>query len=228
VARKFLFSPFSRRVKAKPWDRFPPDLFLRTELDLELLSAFFILGFGSIFCAAWNFQFPTTVERILWRASSIYMVIYTVVGEGLFGLWFYIFLPRYRTAAGLPDVVEVDDTTRRVRGFVEKIFPSTRHDGHHPSNPDGSDIELVANGSSPKAKNRWAGLKGMIHKSVNNSPDKDPQLDVPLAFLIPTSFLCVIYVLFRGYILLEDLIGLRSLPPSAYETVSWAHFLPHI
>ena len=42
------------------------------------------LVFGGIHCAAWNFQFPTEVEKWLWRASSL-VLIYVP----LFGIWGY-------------------------------------------------------------------------------------------------------------------------------------------
>ncbi|PVH80741.1 hypothetical protein DL98DRAFT_515134 [Cadophora sp. DSE1049] len=46
-----------------------------------------ILGssiFGGIHCAAWNFSFPTGVERLLWRVTSCYCVAYIFIWYGLF------------------------------------------------------------------------------------------------------------------------------------------------
>ncbi len=34
------------------------------------------LIFGGIHCAAWNFTFPSTIERRLWRITSLYCVVY--------------------------------------------------------------------------------------------------------------------------------------------------------
>ncbi|KAF6829666.1 hypothetical protein CMUS01_08052 [Colletotrichum musicola] len=62
----------------------------------------------------------------------------------------------------------------------------------------------------------------------NLSRDNDPHLDMPLGLLLPVSLFCALYVVCRVFILIEDLIGLRALPPSAFETVSWSKFLPHI
>ncbi|KEF63738.1 uncharacterized protein A1O9_01716 [Exophiala aquamarina CBS 119918] len=36
-----------------------------------LLTVFFCLVFGGLHCLAWNFHFPTPVERLLWRICSI-------------------------------------------------------------------------------------------------------------------------------------------------------------
>lgn len=45
----------------------------------------------------------------------------------------------------------------------------------------------------------------------------------PLFFVI-----LVVYTLARCYFLIEALIGLRLLPVTAYQTVKWASFLPHV
>ncbi|KAF7531266.1 hypothetical protein G7054_g9032 [Neopestalotiopsis clavispora] len=37
-----------------------------------------------------------------------------------------------------------------------------------------------------------------------------------------------IYMSARFYVLVEPFVGLRSLPPSAYKTVSWSRYIPHL
>jgi len=77
----------------------------------------------------------------------------------------------------------------------------------------------------PESK-RWIGR--FASKLRNIDPEQDPQLEIPLRALIPVSFLCGIYCVGRGFILTEDLIGLRSLPESAFQTVSWSKYVPHL
>lgn len=72
---------------------------------------------------------------------------------------------------------------------------------------------------------RWIGR--LASKLRNIDPEQDPQLEIPLRALIPVSFLCCIYCVGRGIILTEDLIGLRSLPESAFQTISWSRYIPH-
>lgn len=60
------------------------------------------------------------------------------------------------------------------------------------------------------------------------SPDDPPDAPIPLGLLGPCTFLCFFYCLFRTYILVEDVIGLRSLPLSAYDSVRWSEYIPHI
>jgi hypothetical protein len=78
-------------------------------------------------------------------------------------------------------------------------------------------------------KTKW--FQRMAHKTIswmrNNSPDQDPALETPLRMLIPASILCFLYTFSRLYILVEDFIGLRELPSSAFDTVKWSGFLPH-
>ena len=61
----------------------------------------------------------------------------------------------------------------------------------------------------------------------NISSPKDPLLTSPIRLLGPTTILCAFYVLFRAFILVEDIIGLRSLPASAFKTVEWSKYFPH-
>jgi hypothetical protein len=56
---------------------------------------------------------------------------------------------------------------------------------------------------------------------------KTPALAIPLRVLLPVQVLCAFYCLFRAFILVEDVIGLRGLPASAFETVDWAGWVVH-
>ena len=50
---------------------------------------------------------------------------------------------------------------------------------------------------------------------------------LPLAAM-PTIGFGVLYMLSRAYILVEDFVNLRELPLSAYDSVSWSDFVPHL
>jgi hypothetical protein len=62
----------------------------------------------------------------------------------------------------------------------------------------------------------------------NNSSLHDPTMGVPLRALIPVTTLGIIYCIARAYVIVASWIGLRSLPPSTYETVDWTRIFPHI
>ncbi|KAF2159257.1 hypothetical protein M409DRAFT_30263 [Zasmidium cellare ATCC 36951] len=64
------------------------------------------------------------------------------------------------------------------------------------------------------------------NKQLNNSISKHPFYNVPLRSLLLTMPLCAAYCICRWYLLLEDIIGLRSVPLSAYQTVDWSRYWP--
>ncbi|KAI2880141.1 hypothetical protein CBS76997_9932 [Aspergillus niger] len=71
-------------------------------------------------------------------------------------------------------------------------------------------------------------LRNLAAKLRNIDPYRDPKREVPLRVLFPTSVLCAAYCVGRAYVLTEDFIGLRSLPASAFQTVSWSDYVPHL
>ncbi|OIW26586.1 hypothetical protein CONLIGDRAFT_706922 [Coniochaeta ligniaria NRRL 30616] len=72
---------------------------------------------------------------------------------------------------------------------------------------------------------RW--LKWAFKAICNNSTYGDPDEKVPLFTGVIFLPLAALYVCARMYIILEDIINLRDLPTSAYESVDWSSFLPH-
>ncbi|KAJ5633073.1 hypothetical protein N7490_009412 [Penicillium lividum] len=71
------------------------------------------------------------------------------------------------------------------------------------------------------------GFGRLAAKLRNIDPEQDPDLEIPIRVLFPISALCVLYSLSRGFILVEDIIGLRNLPESAFQTISWSTYIPH-
>jgi hypothetical protein len=91
-------------------------------------------------------------------------------------------------------------------------------------------LPVTATGASgPQARNA-------IQRNIQELADKMrrvPTADgtdgsIPIRLLLPVTVLCALYCLFRGYILIEDIIGLRSLHASTYMTVNWSKYVPHL
>ena len=61
----------------------------------------------------------------------------------------------------------------------------------------------------------------------NNSPDNDPNLDVPITALLPMTLAGASYCIVRGYILIQDFVNLRAQPQSVYAQVDWSVYWPH-
>ncbi|KAI5460826.1 hypothetical protein BGZ63DRAFT_414924 [Mariannaea sp. PMI_226] len=223
LARRILFSPFSRRVKTVPWDRIPGDSFLRMDLIFEFIGGVFVFLFGAVFFLSWNSEFPSATERLLWRMASIYMMTYSIVGS--VWMWFSlsVFIPRSRAARNLEKSIVEESLPPHVllrlhSRLQEQLDSRTQPLGKH------AEIARQMTGYVMESK----GVLAFFSKSHNISRDKDPRMAVPVGYLVFTSLLCGLYLVFRGYILVEDVVGLRSLPPSAYESVDWLVFLPHI
>lgn len=183
---------FSRPIRCRPHNRNRGDKFLRTELDYEVFAGVIALLFGGTFLCAWNFHFPTTVERVLWRCASSYFMVYVVVGGGYTWMLHLKLLDKYETGR-LP-------TTNTTPGDTQK-----------------------------------QGLKHCAGSFLNNmknvlllSTQEAKNSGLPLRLLFPVRFLCTFYCIFRAYIFIEDAISLRSQPSSAYTTVNWSQYIPHI
>ena len=78
----------------------------------------------------------------------------------------------------------------------------------------------VANLSRSRLDRAFDGIR-------NNSVGKDPLLYLPLRIIIPLYIVAFFYCHSRTYILIADIIELRSLPASAYASVNWSKFWPH-
>jgi hypothetical protein len=205
-------------------------MFLWVDLDMGFIAEVFIISFSSIFFIAWNSQFPTHFEKMAWRAASIYMMTYGMIGTAWIVLWVWVLLPQKRLAEG-HDMSLFEQSLPSHPGQVlvkrflhrsEAPYGGPRFQHIEDASPE---LPIPPHRTLPGVLNR---VRLFLSKTHNISPDKDPHLDAPIGYLIGTSVLCVLYVCFRMYILMEDLVGLRSLPSNAYDEVSWLSFIPHI
>ncbi|KAK0243508.1 hypothetical protein EDD85DRAFT_900879 [Armillaria nabsnona] len=120
-------------------------------------GALFGTLFGAIHCTAWRSHFATSIERDLWRVSSVYIALIPIP----------IIIMTF-TAEKLADRF----------GFVES---------------EGKD-------------NTWFGG----------------------AYRLLWILVYLVYIVARGFLLLEPFLAMRSLPPGAFVDIAWTNFLPHI
>ena len=71
-------------------------------------------------------------------------------------------------------------------------------------------------------------LNRVLDHVRNNSAPKDPEFYMPIKFILPIYITAVFYCHARMYIFIADGMELRSLPVSAYSTVDWQKFWPHL
>jgi len=127
-------------------------------------SLVFLYGYFGLHLAAWNFEFPSPLERILWRISCF--VLMGALGFYCIGSAIVVMYPK------------------SVSKFVL-----------------GKELETV-----------W--------EITEVAP-------IWLRYA-STAPIAVLFVGFRGYLLLEGFICLRALPQGVYQSVEWSNFLPHV
>ena len=191
-------------MRPRSWRRKKESLGRRSDYDLFPVSGVFVvigllagIAFLGTNFIAWNFHFPTPIERLLWHISS----------GGLFGL-VILAGPAAELVYSSHRVRTMQENTRKHRKTLEDSDP-------------------------PGEKAAWKDhlvykFRILAMKVRNNSPENDPNLDVSLNFESGGMQIVLVYVVFRAYILVEDVIAFRALPVEAYSTVDWWKFVPHI
>jgi hypothetical protein len=156
--------------------------------------------YSAIFLAAWNLHFPTDHERLVWRVCSAGTMCIVVVG-------------------GVFEVIGMLIEFHRRHPFLPDSSSDSEHQLHEIPAPVRSH-PLV-----DEPKTRW---QVFLQNARNKTEDKDPHFDIPLRSLLITTPLCALYCLFRAYILIADVITLRELPASAFMSIAWSTYVPHI
>ncbi|KAL5387546.1 hypothetical protein PMIN02_008081 [Paraphaeosphaeria minitans] len=85
--------PYKRPIQRIPNDRFPTNPYGSQEYLLCLAT----LVFTAIHVAGWNFDFPTNVERLLWRLASLLLFGITAAFWILETIAWWVRLGRWRT-----------------------------------------------------------------------------------------------------------------------------------
>ena len=186
--------------KARPITSIPDDE-IPSCFDKALLGNFVALIFSGV-CSAinvtgWNFWFPSSIERTLWRVSSI--VIPATLYIGMFSQCYLIYL---------------HPTLKR------QICRMSSESESRSRNHEWVKCAFIQKG--------MAKCKSIAVKLRNLTPAQDPAFDVEYKILVPALFFASQYAIARAYLLLEDVISLRALPPDAYHTVNWSQFFPHV
>ncbi|XWX00206.1 hypothetical protein V2A60_008226 [Cordyceps javanica] len=76
--------PLFHRATKPQWDRIPSDVWYRVEGYLIPTALAVQLPFCIAFLAAWNFYFPSSTERLLWRAASVFHALYSTLGTAYY------------------------------------------------------------------------------------------------------------------------------------------------
>ncbi|KAI4146596.1 MAG: hypothetical protein LQ340_005870, partial [Diploschistes diacapsis] len=166
-----------------------------------VLFAFVCILYFSIFIIGWNFSFPTIIEQTLWRSATLIALLdgwVFIVFELVYFKWFPL---RRKSEESPPEPIARLGSQGRTLKFRNKILDKLQAIG-----------------------NKFDAFLALLR---NNSISNDPAFDAPAGAILGTWFFGGLYVAARAYILTADLIELRSLPASAYESLNWASLAPY-
>ena len=192
-----------RRFNTANMDHFPSIDFPKTDLKWSTIGGIAIALYSCIFMAAWTSDFPTSIERKLWKASSVMCLSYGIIGGHVAYVYHHGNEIHQYMSSLLGPPPDLGDCQRDCNGQIELVRRERSHASH---------------ARSLRHINQW------FDWMRNNSPGRDPVLAIPLRWWIPTTLLCVTYCFSRAYILTEDVISLRRLPENAYETMDWGPY----
>lgn len=184
----------------KPIDRIADSL--QKELPMTQLYICMALSSGlfSVLFVGWNYSFPTRTEQILWRAACVTMMAMLFI--------LIVFTWLMGTSSVLRQVF-------RIRSGSELFRTNCLESGPQQEKPT----------RSRQIRKR---LNTALDSVRNNSAGKDPLLYIPLKIILPMYVVGFLYCHSRAYILVADVIELRSLPASAYASVDWQKFWPRL
>jgi hypothetical protein len=188
-----------RRSSQRPITRRPDDNFPAvSRIGMVVVVIPGIISWGANLMA-WNLDFPTSLEKYMWRASSLTLIA-TVFIVILYHQIITCFFPKWkkkasdRFAANYRRTTDLEPTASKVK-FSEKVR------------------------SSKERVVLWLS---------NNSFNSDPSWTIELRTLLPGLIFGALYTISKLYLLVEDLIGFRGQNPGVYKLVNWGGFLPHV
>ena len=221
-------------VARPPYNRTPLDFISRKEWPWSIYWSNWInilrnlgIEFGpqkqpvDRFENTYSLELPGSTKWIFFGVTAVYSSIF-VTG------WNYNFpthaeLILWRAAAGTMCACLVAYWAVTEFGFVWWPFLETRLR----RNPKAGDLEKCSTPISVRSGWMKSKLKYAAACVRNNTISQDPQFDAPLKAMLPIYVIGVFYCHARTYLFVADIIQLRSLPASAYDTVDWTKFVPH-
>ena len=189
------------QTKEHPAQRFHNTMVPAIHGWAHIFFAVVSMGYLAVFFAAWNFSFPTEIERTLWRYACASVFVSATLCFTAQQLFFRLTPPdrhrqRSQRATQAPEFRNAENLFRGIIALVKK-GPRT----------------LLGYGI------------GFLR---NNSVNDDPALDAPLGAITMTWICGVFYCSARAYMFAADFAELRSLPASAYRSIEWSSLSPYV
>ncbi|KAL8800371.1 MAG: hypothetical protein Q9182_005226 [Xanthomendoza sp. 2 TL-2023] len=185
--RKFLRNVFFGLLwndqQSRPVKKLRSDVVPSLSLPLMIICEHLVIIYSAIFMAGWNCEFPTPIERLLWRITITTMLVFGFLGGWLFFFIDILFVRKQqRNPASRPVLRTMGQSL--LAWLVPKPVLSQVHDL----------------GRTEEAAAGWE----------DRYFERIPQVPRPL--LATAATMSVVYFWTRLFVLVEDFVGLRALP----------------
>lgn len=155
------------------------------------------LAYGGLHLAAWNYTFPSLVERRLWKISSL-------LTAGAFTIFSFTVMIGF-----LGNVV-----WERVN---KKMISSERQ-----AQELAMRTTAPGTGEHLESAKKWGRFTQWLEKSRQSLI-----FGAMVCFCIGFVLAIIPCILARLYLLIESFVAMRKLPEGSYNVVSWGGFMPH-
>jgi hypothetical protein len=190
------------KLHASNW----PDTFVSISSAKEswpsLIIALVSGAYGELHALAWNSYFPTSIERLLWRASS-----FTILSSGI--IWGLLSATKcYVETTNRIEWSTSLGRNMRHRRLLVQVLVASLETSWNLANAPSWDL--------PKPYPLW-------RSCWRNQPYR---CELPPKALLWA--MVVVFVTARTYILVEVAISLRSQPERVYQTPEWPNWTTHL
>lgn len=168
-----------------------------------------------------SFNFPRPASRAWALLVAVIGLIYVSI---FFVAWNFLF-PSYEEMCLWRAVTLVQVAICLAAAVIQLTsFDSKQHQPMVSHDIEKNVIGYTRTSQKPTMLRR---LRELWNRPCNNEPTGNfPSLSVPLHSVLIMSPICATYVVCRWVVLTMDVVGLRALPASAFQTVDWSRYLP--
>ena len=201
--------------RERPLQRFPNDRFP----DISTVEKFGLFcwttAYATLHLIAWHWAFPTPLESLLWKISSLlilgatvlFWVFETIAARHRFGRWDkYLIWMRLKK---IPIAGASKDEENRC-GLGVPILSLDR-------------TIPIKNGRTASVSITPVRI-GTLDAFEQEQKNAKPMLAWEVAIIFPVV---VLYATARAYMIVEVFISLREMPAEVYQTIQWAQAIPH-
>ncbi|ROT42542.1 hypothetical protein SODALDRAFT_326702 [Sodiomyces alkalinus F11] len=212
---------FSREVRTVPWDRFPSDTWIAPEGWIIPFGLLIQIPFSLAFLAGWDMHFPSEGEMWAWRACSIFHAAYSLLGTVYF--MFGSLRGRGERLISLRTVGGLVKSQSDVNSGATQNHTELSSSSDLESQLVQDDVTLnglgalrAKTGAVKPLRRAKTGFTTWVARWRNISLDQDPDMEVPLRWMVPFLIPTFLYIFCRLYFYAEDFIALRQQPEAVY------------